>query len=266
MGVGPGQVVYVVPTKVMTKVFVFSDYRSNCSLTSIRKDEVRIATTLSTGPSSTTVTILTPCRGAISDVVSPIVKRDTHFVSHFHPRDRLSGLMTSVLHCSTSTCVNHVTSIKIAGVKKLHATLPRKSVACNGVCRVAPFRGALYVIAVGKILLHRLFRGVTTIRNRKLDNTYLRVSKSKGLLSTAITKGRVRSSGRCGMTALSCLTRKGSRVATFTGINSTSGLLPRGTAIHRLFLGCIGRRAGTKGGVSSGVRKEVAIGRWARPS
>lgn len=172
----------------------------------------------------------------------------------------MSGLVTSMLHRTTIRILNGPTSVKLVGVNKVQGSLARKSVAARGVCRVLPFRGSLYILAVGNSTVGRLFRGVTIELNRKIDNVRLRVDGSNGLLRTSVTNGPIRSSHSCAITAVSCLTSKGSKVATF--LRTSGERYPSKTALHNLFVGCIRGRATTNGGIASHVRKEIIIGRW----
>lgn len=194
----------------------------------------------------------------MSDVVCHMMNADRVAVRGKKPRDLLSGLMTSMLGKTTARMLNGPTSVKLVGVNNLQGVLSRKRVAYKGVCRVLPFRGSLYMIALGKDMLGRLFTTVTTYGNRKMDKMHLRVAGSNGLLSNAVNNGPVSSGGLCAMTAVSCLTSKGSKVKPLTGTRGES--YPPNTALHKLFVGCMRRRAGTNGGVASHVRKEVAIG------
>lgn len=202
--------------------------------------------------------MLGPCGSGMSTVVCRIVNADRVGVSGKAPRDLLSGLITDILRRTTTRILNGPTSVKLIGVNKLHGVLPGKSVAMNTIFRVLPFRGSLYILAVGNASVGHLFGTVTSLRKRNMDNVHLRVGGGKRLLGTAVNKGPMISSRLCAITAVSCLTSKGKHVSTF--LRTRGERYPRSTALHKLFLSCMQGRATRNGVVASGLSKHVAMG------
>ncbi len=239
---------FVLPTKLSTR---------RCGPSNIGFKHCRIAHGLSTIPSDGTLHVITPCHRTMSDVVSPMLNRDRMTVDPSHPRDPLSGFMTSIL-LRDSTEVKGGTSVKLYGVNKLHDAVPGNGIACNSMLRVTPFRGRLYVISLANDQLARLVRRVTTIKKRNVDNTQLIVARRKRLLGTRIGNQPVSPRTVCAVTALSCLTRKGSGVCTLGGRLAGGA---SGVTMHSLVVRTVQETSTRKHGMATRVRKQV-MGRW----